>query len=153
MSLQTFLNQEASGDCTKAIAPVVAQAFLDIPEATGDTIQDLVPALATGDVALFSGNVVNSGCMDLRLTISYVDGQDCDVCTSDTLVLLEVPYLVKKNRHSPLPTGLIAQVQVETGNVDAAGVFTPAAVPTGQVQSIEFDSCYQPCCGTIALVP
>lgn len=153
MAIQTFLSQSTSDNCVKAVAPEVTQAFLDIAELTGDVAQDLLAQIAPGAAAAHSGTIVNSGCMDLELTISYVDGADCDTCSTDTLSEVAVTYFVKKNRQVSLPVGLVSRIQVQTGNLDAAGAFTAAAVPANQTQQVEFDSCYQPCCGVSAVVP
>ena len=153
MAIQTFLADQKSDDCVKAIFPVTGQAFLEIAGETGDTPQPLFPALVTADVGLHSGSVVNDGCMDLELTITYLDGQDCDVCTVDALSTVDVTYYVKKNRHVQLPVGLISAVQITTGVLDATGAFTATPVPVGTSQNVEWDSCYTPCCGSVALVP
>lgn len=153
MAIQTFLSDQMSADSVKAKAPVVGQAFLEIAEATGDAPQDLLTALVSGDAALFSGNLINSGCLDLELTISYVDGQDCDVCTVDTLSTVDVTYYVKKNRQVTLPVGLVSGIQVTTGVLDGAGTFVATPVPVGTVQEIQWDSCFTPSCASTVLVP
>lgn len=146
--IQFLPTDGASGSCPKATAPVVTQGDLTVAVATGDVALDLLPQIASGSPAAFGGQVVNKGCHALLAAITYLDGDDCDECTTpDTLTPVVVNVTIPKNSAFPLPSGFISLIQVQT--LDAAGA--PVAVQVEQ--SVDFYSAYQPCCAGGVLVP
>lgn len=145
-----FLSQgSSSASCQTAVAPVVVQGELTIAVGTGDVLLNLVPALATGANAGFGGQIVNKGCYDLLATITYLEGDDCDTCTTpDTLTPVVVVIEVPKNSAFPIPDGFFTTVQVQT--IDAANA--PVQVVTEQ--NVYFYSAYKASCPTCkVLVP
>ena len=143
-----FLPQEAAQGCPKAVLPVVNQGALDIAVGAGSALADLLPAIAAGDPAAFGGQVVVKGCHDLLLTISYLEGDDCDPCTEpDALTVTDVEITVPKNSAFPLPNGFITRVQAQA--LDSTG--TPVDVQ--KAVEVDFYSAYQPCCNGGVLVP
>ena len=137
-----FLSQgSSSASCQTAVAPVVVQGELTIAVGTGDTLLNLVPAIATGANAGFGGQIVNKGCYDLLATITYLEGDDCDSCTTpDTLTTVVVTVQVPKNAAFPIPDGFFTTVQVQT--IDAAN----APVQVVSEQGVYFYSAYKPAC-------
>lgn len=154
MSMLEFLPMDEGSSCDKkAVAPEVFQEYLEVAELTGDVAVDLLAQIATDDPAAYAGYVVNKGCKALQLDITYLDGDDCDTCTSDTLVPVVKTVLVPKNAKYQLPAGYVSLMQVTTGEIAADGSFTAEAVPVGQTQDIYYDGCYTPCCSGAVLVP
>ncbi len=131
----------------RAVAPIVHQAFLEIEVGAGAALQDLLAAIASGEPAAHAGQVVNTGCYDIKVVAHYVDGADCDSCTVDTLTLVPVELIVPKNSAFPLPEGLVAHIEVAT--VDNTG----AEVANTTVQNVKFYGSYAPGCGGEVLVP
>ena len=136
-----FLGTEGGSSTQKAVAPIVHQAALVVAVASGAAKQDLLPAIATGECAAFSGQIVNKGCYDILATVTYLDGADCDSCTVDTLDTVDVELTIPANSVFPLPQGFHQQIAVQT--LDSAGV--PFANTT-EVK-LNFYSSYQPSCG------
>lgn len=140
-----YLSSSSSSACTlRATAPRVGQAKTTIAVASGATAVDLVPALASGAIPYAAGQLSNPGCADVQLTISYLNGADCDSCTADTVAPVAITVIVPAKSVFPLPEGLVTGIQYQTGSRDAAGVFTAANVTVAQ--PIEWYSYYQPCC-------
>lgn len=142
-----FLAPASGSAGIRAVAPVVHQSALEIAVGAGAAPQDLLAAIASGEAAAHSGQVVNTGCYDVELAIQYVTGADCDSCTVDTLVLEEITVVVPKNSAFPLPEGLIAGITAVT--VDSAG----APIANTTVQNLKFYGSYAPGCGGAVLVP
>lgn len=112
--IQFFNSGDSSGSSLKAVKPVVYQKYLTIATGTGLTAQDLLPALGAGSCAAYGGQIVNNGCYDLKVLISYLEGGDCDSCTVDTLTVTSVELFIPKNSVFPLPDGFYQQIQVQT---------------------------------------
>lgn len=149
MNLIQFLPNESNGaGCPKATAPVVTQGDLTIPAGSGATPLNLLPAIASGSPAAFAGQVVNQGCHNVLLSITYLDGDDCDDCTTpDTLTPVVVDVTVPKNSAFPLPAGFITLIQATA--LDSAGVAVNVQVDV----ELDYYSAYQPCCAGGVLVP
>lgn len=113
-TIQFFNSSSASGSSLKAIKPVVFQEFLTIAVAAGAAYQDLLPVIAAAECAAYGGQIVNSGCYDLKVKVSYLEGGDCDECTVDVLSKVDVEFIVPKNSVFPIPDGFYQQVQVQT---------------------------------------
>jgi hypothetical protein len=139
-----FLSNSEAGASLKASAPIVHQEALTIAVGAGVAPQDLLAAIAAGDCAAYAGQIVNKGCYDIKATVSYLDGADCDSCTVDTLVKVDVDLVIPANSVFPLPAGFHQQIQVST--LDSAGV---AIANTTEVK-LNFYASYQPSCGGCA---
>ena len=144
-----FLPPDTSSTCLTAVLPVVVQEELTITSGNGSVLTDLVPAIASGSPAAYGGQISNTGCHALLVTITYLEGDDCDECTSpDTLTTSTITVKVPKNRTMAIPEGFLTTVQVQT--IDATN--TPINVQKDQV--IYFYSSYKPnCVSCKVLVP
>ena len=146
--IQFLSTGSAAGSCKKAKAPVVYQGAVDIAVGTGATALPLLAPIATGSAAAFGGQIVNTGCHALLAAITYLQGDDCDDCTTpDTLTTVVVNVTIPKNAAFPIPDGFLTGITVQT--LDAAG----APVNVQAVQEVDFYSAFQPCCGSPVLVP
>lgn len=116
--IQFFNSGSSSNGSLRAVEPVVYQKYLTIATGTGSGLQDLMPALAVGDCAAYGGQIVNNGCYDLKLIAYYLEGDDCDACTPDTLTVASVEFFVPKNSVFPMPDGFYQMVQVQTVDSD-----------------------------------
>lgn len=145
-----FLPQNSgSTGCVGAVAPIVQQGELTFLPGTGSALTDLVAAIASGSPAPFGGQIVNNGCYDILATITYLQGDDCDECTTpDTLTQVVVTVEVPKNSAFPIPDGYFTQIQVQT--IDA----TNAPVDVQKDQNLYFYSAFKPACpNCVVLVP
>lgn len=138
--IQFFNSGDSNGSSLKAVKPIVYQKYLTIATGTGLTVQDLLPALGEGTCAAYGGQIVNNGCYDLKVLISYLEGGDCDACTVDSLTIGTVELFIPKNSVFPLPDGFYQQIQVQT--VDSSK--TPIANTTDV--SISLHSSHVPNC-------
>jgi hypothetical protein len=136
-----FLATEGGSSTQRAVAPVVHQASLTMAVASGAAKQDLLEAIAAGECAAFGGQIVNKGCYDVLATISYLDGSDCSVCTTEELSTVEIELVIPANSVFPLPQGYHQQIEVQT--LDSAG----APIANTTEVSLKFFSSYQPQCG------
>lgn len=139
--IQFLSSSTGSAGCLTAVAPVVVQGELVFTSGNGATITDLVPALASGSPAAFGGQIVNTGCYDLLATFTYLQGDDCNECTTpDTLTTVVVTVEVPKNSSFPIPDGFITRVQVQT--IDT----TDTPINVQKDQTVYFYSAYKPSC-------
>jgi hypothetical protein len=136
-----FLSNSDSASAQKAVAPIVHQKALSIAVGAGAAPQDLLPAIAAGQCAAFAGQIVNKGCYDVKATITYLDGADCDSCTVDVLAKIDVNVVIPANSVFPLPAGFHQQIKVST--LDSLG----AAIANTTEVKLNFYSSYQPSCG------
>lgn len=145
--IQFLSTSSNSCNTSRAVAPVVHQARKTIAIGAGAAYSDLLAALASGVCAADAGQIVNTGCYDLMVKASYLDGADCDACTVDTLAVVEVELFVPKNSAFPLPPGFIKQIQVKT--VDSTG----ADVSNTTTVNVSYYGAYAPSCNGCVLVP
>jgi hypothetical protein len=142
-----FFNSSSSGASLKAVKPVVFQEFLTIAVGAGASFQDLLPVVAAGECAAYGGQIVNSGCYDLKVNVTYLEGGDCDECTVDVLSTVAQEFIVPKNSVFPIPDGFYQQVQVQT--VDSA----QAAIANTTEVKVSLHSAHSPnCTGCVAAV-
>jgi len=135
-----FFNSSSSGASLKAVKPIVFQKFLTIAVGAGAALQDLLPAIAANQCAAYGGQIVNSGCYDLKATVSYLEGGDCDECTVDTLTKVDLEFIVPKNSVFPIPDGFYQQVRVQT--VDSS----QAAIANTTEVKVSLHSAHSPNC-------
>lgn len=131
---------------TRAVAPVVHQDSLTIAVGAGASYQDLLAALASGACAADAGQIVNTGCYDLQVKATYLDGADCDNCTVDTLATVDVTVIIPANSAFPMPPGYVKQIQVRTVNS------SEAAVSNTTEQKARYYGAYAPGCNGCPLV-
>jgi hypothetical protein len=135
-----FLSNSEAGASLKATAPIVHQEALTVAVGAGAAPQDLLAVIPAGDCAAYAGQIVNKGCYDVKATISYLDGADCDSCTVETLTKVDVDVVIPANSVFPLPAGFHQGVKVST--VDSSG----AAIANTTEVKLNFYSSYQPSC-------
>lgn len=148
MNLITYFPKAAgSGACPKATAPVVHQADETVAVGNGSAPITLLE-VAAASVAAFGGQIANKGCNDILATFNYLDGDDCDECTTpDTLTVVPVTVKIAAGTSFPLPEGFHSGGAFVT--VDSAGL----AVDVQVAQEVSYYSAYQPCCNSNVLVP
>lgn len=145
----SFLGNSSASCSTsaRAVAPVVHQDSLTIAVGAGASYQDLLAALATGACAADAGQIVNTGCYDLQVLATYLDGADCDGCTVDTIATVDVTVIVPANSAFPMPPGYVSRIQVRT--IDSA----EAAIANTTEQKARYYGAYAPGCNGCPLVP
>jgi hypothetical protein len=136
-----FLSNSDSASALKAVAPIVHQSTLSILAGTGTTPKDLLAPIVAGECAAFGGQIVNKGCMAIKATITYLDGADCDSCTTETLTTLDVEVVIPANSVFPLPQGYHQGIKVVTAEEAGAPLNNTTDV------KLNFYSSYQPSCG------
>ena len=149
--IQFFNSGSSSSGSLRAVEPVVYQKYLTIATGTGAGLQDLMPALAVGACAAYGGQIVNNGCYDLKITASYLEGDDCDNCTPDTLTTTPIEFYVPKNSVFPMPDGFYQQVQVQTVDSNRAPVSNTTDVKVS-MHSSHVPNC-SGCVQAVATVP
>jgi hypothetical protein len=151
--LISYLSSPSQNCSVKAIAPVVGQSFINVAAASGATATDLFTTLATGAKPFASGQIQNATCGDLEVTLTYLDSQDCNLCTSETITTSVKTVIVPKNSVFPLPTGLISAASFKTGT-QVGSTFTASNLNVAG--NVTWYSEYQPGCadsGCNVLVP
>lgn len=154
---QMFVSLPSGGSAgatgPKAVAPIVHQESLTIEVAAGAAFQDLLAAIPAGDCAADAGVLNNKGCLPLRAKISYItggedcDGDGCPDAGSAALELVDIEVDIPANSAFPLPSGLIAQIQVAT--IDELG---GALFANTSEQKLFWYSSYQPAgCACVAV--
>jgi hypothetical protein len=117
--IQFLSTSNSSCNDIRAVAPVVHQKFKTIAAGSGATYQDLLPLLTSGDCVADGGQVVNTGCNDVKLKLSYLDYQDCDECTVDVAVNTTPPvqsyFADKTGFYLGVEGPKVVQSTVETG--------------------------------------
>lgn len=147
MQMIQFLGADTSPNGVRAVAPIVHQSVLVAAVGSGAALQDVLPEIAADECAAHAGQVINTGCYDVKLTVSYLTGGDCDTCTVDVLTVEDLEITVPKNSAFPLPVGLVKQIQAQT--LDSAG--EPVANSTEQ--TVKYYGHYVPGCTGCTLVP
>lgn len=139
-------NSSVTCSTARAVAPVVHQASLTIAVGAGAAYQDLLAAIASGACAADAGQIVNTGCYDLQVKATYLDGADCDNCTVDTIATVDVTVIIPANSAFPMPPGYVTQIQART--VNSSGV----AVANTTEQKARYYGAYAPGCNGCPLV-
>jgi hypothetical protein len=141
-----FFNSSSSSSSLVAVAPVVNQKYLTMAVGSGDTFQNLL-VIDAGECSAYGGQIVNKGCYEIEVEITYLTGGDCDSCTVDTLTTEVVTIFVPANSVFPIPDGFYQLVQVIT--VDSG---KNAIANTTEV-TVSLHSAYAPSCnGCVAAV-
>lgn len=136
-----FLKTPDSPVCS-AVAPVILQ--YSAAHAAADAIDEsavpqVIADLAVGEVAYNGGQIVNQGCKDLILTVTFLDGDDCEVCTADTITTVVEQLVVPANSSLELPA---AYWQAATY------VLSSDIIDGEPAQSVYFYSAWAPSCPT-----
>jgi hypothetical protein len=149
--MQFIFGGAAAASCStapKAVAPVITDETLTIAAGAGITAADVFLGVA-GDSAPYGGYINKTlTCDAVKLVVSYLDGDDCDNCTVDTLTTVDVEITIPAGASGvALPAGYITQVTAQV--VDSAGVAKNSTLG-GDVQ---FTSSRAGACGADVLVP
>jgi hypothetical protein len=149
--MQFIFGGAAAASCStapKAVAPLITNETLTIAAGAGITAADVFAGVA-GNPAPYGGFVSKTlTCDAVKLTVSYLSGDDCDLCTVDTLVLVEEEITIPAGATGvALPAGYIAKITAQV--VDSAGVAKNSTLG-GDVQ---FTSSRAGACGADVLVP
>lgn len=119
--------------CPPAAAPIVFQYDVTHIETEG-TAPVIAADLAVGDSAYYGGKIANNGCVPITITVSYLDGADCDTCSPDTLALVDIDLIIPANASYTIPDGYWQDL---TYVVDGG-----AGVPIGVTQNVHiFSAC------------
>jgi hypothetical protein len=148
-AIQFFNSNTSTTGCLTAVAPVTYQSDVLVKTGTGSTGQDLLAVLPSGEPAAFGGQIINTGCFGLLATIFYLEGDDCDTCTTpDTLTVVKQQIKVPKATSFPIPDGFYTQINFQTIDVNGNPVDVTAE------QTVSLYSSYKPNCPTCkVLVP
>lgn len=149
--MQFIFGNSAASSCSttpKAIAPLVTDVTLAIAAAAGSVAAAVFTGVA-GDPAPYGGFVNKTlGCDAVKLVVTYLDGDDCDSCTTDTLTTVTVDLTIPANASGvQLPAGYITSITAQV--VDAAGVAADSAAGG----SVRYTSSRAGACGADVLIP
>lgn len=149
--MQFIFGGAAANSCSsapKAVAPLVTNETLTIAAGAGITAAD-VYAGAAGDPAPYGGFVAKTlSCDAVKLVVSYLDGDDCDDCTVDTLTVVTETITVPANASGvQLPPGYITKITAQV--VDSAGTAKNSTLGG----SVQFTSSRAGACGADVVIP
>ncbi len=149
--MQFIFGGAAAASCSsapKAVAPLVTNETLTIAPGAGIAIGDLFVGVAD-DPAPYAGYVTKTlSCDAVKLVVTYLDGDDCDSCTVDTLTTVEETITIPAGASGvSLPAGYISKITAQV--VDSAGAPKNSAIG-GEVQ---FTSSRAGACGADVLIP
>ena len=142
-----FFNSASAGSTLNAGKPVVYQTFKTIAIGEGAAAVEVIGAteIPVDSCAAYGGQLVNSGCYDLKATVTYVVGGDCSSpgCAGSAADYAKetVDIIVPKNSVFPLPDGFFQKVEVVT--VDSA----QAPISATSEVKVSLHSSYTPGCG------
>ena len=149
--MQFLFGGAAAASCStapKAVAPIITDETLTIAAAAGIVAADVFLG-AAGDSAPYGGVVSKTlSCDAVKLVVSYLDGDDCDSCTVDTLTTVDVEITIPAGATGvALPAGYISHITAQV--VDSAGVAKNSTLG-GDVQ---FTSSRAGACGADVVIP
>lgn len=149
--MQFIFGGSAASSCStspKAVAPVITDASLTIAAGAGNAAADVF-AGTSGDPAPYGGYVTKTlSCDAVKLVVTYLDGDDCDSCTVDTLTTVDETITIPAGATGvALPPGYITKITAQV--VDSAG----AAQNSTLGGDVRFTSSRAGACGTDVLVP
>ena len=149
--MQFIFGGAASASCStapKAVAPVIPDETLTIAPGAGNTAADVFLGVAD-DPAPYGGFIGKTlTCDAVKLVVSYLDGDDCDSCTVDTLTTVDVEITIPANATGvALPAGYITQITAQV--VTSAGVAANSTLGG----DVRFTSSRAGACGADVLIP
>ena len=149
--MQFIFGGAAASSCStapKAVAPIITDETLTIAAGAGITAGNVFLGVA-GDSAPYGGFISKTlTCDAVKLVVSYLDGDDCDSCTVDTLTTVDVEITIPANASGvALPAGYITKITAQV--VDSAGVAKNSTIG-GDVQ---FTSSRAGACGADVVIP
>lgn len=149
--MQFIFGGAAAASCStapKAVAPVITDETLTIAAGAGITAADVFLGVS-GDPAPYGGFVTKTlSCDAVKLVVSYLDGDDCDNCTVDTLTTVDVEVTIPAGATGvQLPAGYITQITAQV--VDSTGT----AINSTLGGDVRFTSSRAGACGADVLVP
>lgn len=131
--------------CLPATAPIVVQYDVTHAETEGAAVAPAELVIAAGSPAAYGGKIAISGCDSVDVTVTYLDGGDCDNCTSDTIAPVDVTFTIPAGATYPIPDGYWQAISYAV----AGG----AGVSAGNSLSMHVLSACQPdpCCVVVAV--
>jgi hypothetical protein len=149
--MQYIFGGAAAASCStapKAVAPVITDETLTIAPGAGIAAANVFLGVA-GDPAPYGGFINKMlSCDAVKLVVSYLDGDDCDPCTVDTLTTVDVEITIPAGASGvALPAGYIKKITAQV--VDSAGVAKNSTLG-GDVQ---FTSSRAGACGADVVIP
>lgn len=137
--------------CLKAVAPIIAQgkAMFEGPDlgggdGDGATLFAISTIAAAAD-APYGGTMHNKGCKRVLVEVDYIEGDDCDACTSpDTLTIVTASFCMEADSTYEVPAGFWSEIRVATADAACAA----EALLGTQKQSVFLHSGYKPACVT-----
>lgn len=149
--MQFIYGGAAASSCSsapKAVAPVIHDKTLTIAAGAGIAAADVFLGVA-GDPAPYGGFINKTlTCDAVKLVVSYLDGDDCDACTVDTLTTVDVEITIPAGASGvELPKGYIAQITAQV--VDSTGT----AINSTLGGDVRFTSSRAGACGADVLIP
>ena len=136
MAQITFLDSNTSG-CAGAVLPITIQEpNVVFNTALDGTAPTLIVGGVAGDPAPFGGTFINKGCEDVLTTITYLSGATCEPCDTETIVPVDVPWVIRANSQSTIPDGFWTGISYVLEN----------AATDAKQQVVGFQSCHTPTC-------
>ena len=143
MQIVGFTPNSAVGKCKDIKCPTVYQEALDFgPEGAdgdGSAAVDLLPLVAATDPAPHGGQVLVDGCDNVKLVLTYLQGDTCDPCSTVTVTTKDVELVAYKGELLNLPEGYITQITAEV--VDATG----ATIAAEGAVTVRYQACNTDC--------
>ena len=142
-----------TNNCLTAVAPIIEQGALTF-EATGTYTGSTFAQLASipvGNDAPYGGVIHNKGCNRIKVRVEYLEGDDCNTCTSqDTLTRVAKEFCIEADATYEVPEGFWASINVHVGDINCA----PVDLVGSQKQQVYLHSAYKPVCPSCkVLVP
>lgn len=149
--MQYIFGGAAAGSCSstpKAVAPIITESKLTIAAGAGSTAANVYLG-TSGASAPYAGFVTKTlSCDAVKLVVTYLDGDDCDSCTVDTLTTVDVTITIPAGATGvALPEGYITKITAQV--VNSAGVASNSALGG----DVSFTSSRAGACGADVLVP
>ena len=152
--MQMILPQSNAQDvgCQKAVAPVIAQGqvLFDAAGPNTGSAQVAMTVIPAGEDAPYGGTMHNKGCQRVSVLVIYLEGDDCDPCTSpDTLTRVNKSFCMQPYSTYEVPPGFWTEIYVNVVKDDCS---SPADLQGTQKQSVFLHSGYKPACVTCKVV-
>lgn len=142
--VQSFIDVNNGSNSKRAIFPIIKQAEFEFDGAVATnegSVQKSLIAIATGLQAGYGGKFTAKGCKDLKVTVTYIGGDDCQPCNDpDALTTQDITFTVPKNSVYTMPNGFWKEVKIQL--VDDAGV--AVNLSASLKEQVDFFSTYTP---------
>lgn len=142
-----------TNNCLTAVAPIIVQGVLTFEATrpyTGSSFAQLA-SIPAGNDAPYGGVIHNRGCNRIKVSIDYLEGDDCNSCTSpDTLTRVVKEFCIEADATYEVPEGFWSSINVYVGDINC----NPIDLVGSQKQQVYLHSAYKPVCQSCkVLVP